>query len=352
MRASASTSSTPAHAHDRQHQPGKPGAAAEIDQAVRAGAGHSGRSCAESRKCRRHGSASVLRRDQVDARATSRPAARHRPRAAPVFHVKHRSASAKSSGVVGSSGAGFRAALYILQQRDQRRRGHAGDARRGAQRRRPRRRELAADLGRQAADRGVIERPPAAAAPRRGGRRRCRAPGVRDSRHSARRFRAARRCPARCAPSSGQTAASRARSMPGCASSSAALRGDAVVVDREAVAAQRGRAHAQFASRARAPRRAPSILAAKARARSPPTAPSAQPDRGQPLVGIVGPQGQPVFGARGEHPVGLAGAAGHQIVDQHADIGVGAVERRAAAAPAADSAALSPAIRPCAAASS
>ena len=52
----------------------------------------------------------------------------------------------------------------------------------------------------------------------------------------------------------------------------------------------------------------------------------AHPDRRQPLIGVVGAQDQPVLGARGEHPVGLAGAAGDEIVDQYADIGVGAVE--------------------------
>src|SRR3954454_18820558 len=72
------------------------------------------------------------------------------PAIVPAFRVKPGSAAQ-------SSGARFRAALYVLQQRDQRRRGHTGDARRRPQRRRPRRREFAADFGRQAADCGVIE---------------------------------------------------------------------------------------------------------------------------------------------------------------------------------------------------
>ena len=52
---------------------------------------------------------------------------------------------------------------------------------------------------------------------------------------------------------------------------------------------------------------------------------------GQPLVGVVGAQRQPVFGARGEHAIGLADAAGDEIVDHHPEIGFGAVEARGAA---------------------
>ena len=47
---------------------------------------------------------------------------------------------------------------------------------------------------------------------------------------------------------------------------------------------------------------------------------------GQPLIGVVGPQRQPIFGPRGEHPIRLGDAAGHQIVDHHAEIAFGAVE--------------------------
>ena len=153
-------------------------------------------------------------------------------------------------------------------------------------------------------------------------------------------------------PSSGQIAASRAMSMPGCASNSAAERGTPSALTarpwrRSAVGGQ-----AQFGRETRAPRRAPRSSRQRRAARSPPTAPIADPDRGQALVGVVGAQGQPVFGARGEHAVGLAGAAGHEVVDQHADIGVGPVEHERRPPPDADSAALSPAISPCAAASS
>ena len=112
LRASASTSSTPRHAHDRQHQPGKPGAAAEIDQA----AARRPESAAEAAPNRGNAGAtdrpSVLAADQVDAPPTSAPAARHRPRAAPVFHVKHRSARrsrpASSGAAQAARGSGRR----------------------------------------------------------------------------------------------------------------------------------------------------------------------------------------------------------------------------------------------------
>ena len=35
---------------------------------------------------------------------------------------------------------------------------------------------------------------------------------------------------------------------------------------------------------------------------------------GEALVGVVGPQGQAVFGPRGEHPVRLGDAAGDEVV--------------------------------------
>ena len=47
---------------------------------------------------------------------------------------------------------------------------------------------------------------------------------------------------------------------------------------------------------------------------------------GQPLIGIVGAQRQPIFGARGEHAVRLGDAARDQIVDHHAEIAFGAIE--------------------------
>ena len=52
----------------------------------------------------------------------------------------------------------------------------------------------------------------------------------------------------------------------------------------------------------------------------------AHAERGQALIRVVGPQLEAVFGPRREHAVGLTGAKRHQIVDHHADIGIGAVE--------------------------
>ena len=48
--------------------------------------------------------------------------------------------------------------------------------------------------------------------------------------------------------------------------------------------------------------------------------------RGQALISVIGAQGQPVFGTRGEHAVRLRRAAGNNIVDHHADIGLRTVE--------------------------
>src|SRR5579885_506319 len=47
---------------------------------------------------------------------------------------------------------------------------------------------------------------------------------------------------------------------------------------------------------------------------------------GQSLIGIVSTQGQPILGARREHPIWLAHAACDQIIDHHAEIAFGAVE--------------------------
>ena len=41
---------------------------------------------------------------------------------------------------------------------------------------------------------------------------------------------------------------------------------------------------------------------------------------GQPLVGVVLPQHQPVLAAGGHDAVGLVGALGHQVVDEGADV--------------------------------
>lgn len=44
--------------------------------------------------------------------------------------------------------------------------------------------------------------------------------------------------------------------------------------------------------------------------------------RSQPAIGVVLSQKQPIFGSAGEHSVGFVGAAGDQVVDQHANVGV------------------------------
>ena len=45
------------------------------------------------------------------------------------------------------------------------------------------------------------------------------------------------------------------------------------------------------------------------------------PERSEPQVGIVLSQQDAVFGARGEHAVGLVYSFGYQVVDQHSDVG-------------------------------
>ena len=47
---------------------------------------------------------------------------------------------------------------------------------------------------------------------------------------------------------------------------------------------------------------------------------------GQPLVGIVGTEREPILGARREHAIGLGDAARDQIVDHHTEIALRAVE--------------------------
>ena len=44
--------------------------------------------------------------------------------------------------------------------------------------------------------------------------------------------------------------------------------------------------------------------------------------RGQPLIGVVGAESQPILGAAGEHAVGLGHTARDQIIDHDADIGL------------------------------
>ena len=56
---------------------------------------------------------------------------------------------------------------------------------------------------------------------------------------------------------------------------------------------------------------------------------------GKPLIGVVGPQRQPVLGPRGEHPIRLSDAARNQVIDHDAEIALGPIEydRRRATCP-------------------
>ena len=47
---------------------------------------------------------------------------------------------------------------------------------------------------------------------------------------------------------------------------------------------------------------------------------------GEPLVGVVRPQRQPVLRPRGEHPIGLGDPLGNEVVDHHPEVAFGAVE--------------------------
>ena len=111
---------------------------------------------------------------------------------------------------------------------------------------------------------------------------------------------------------------------------------------RDGAAGRRARTRARSAARARAARRArrrsrgftqvdfrrsrsraiASRLRANASQRASSTRPSARPRLGQAQVGVVLAQLQPVLGARGEHPVRLGDAAGDEVVDQHAEVGL------------------------------
>ena len=124
-------------------------------------------------------------------------------------------------------------------------------------------------------------------------------------------------------PSSGQTARSRPSPMPGRASSSNAVRRrPSLLMSRPWRAASLG-VRVRLSSRRRPSSRA-AHLRANASRRLGLDQPQRQSGRRQTLVGIVGAQAQAVFGARGEHAIGLGDAARHQVVDHHAHIAVGA----------------------------
>ena len=48
------------------------------------------------------------------------------------------------------------------------------------------------------------------------------------------------------------------------------------------------------------------------------------PALGQAQVGVVLPEQQAVLGTAGEHPVGLGDPAGHEVIDQHAEVALAA----------------------------
>ena len=50
-------------------------------------------------------------------------------------------------------------------------------------------------------------------------------------------------------------------------------------------------------------------------------------ERGEAKVGVVVPEKQAVLGAAREHPIRLRRSLGHEIVDQHADVGIRAGQR-------------------------
>ncbi len=76
------------------------------------------------------------------------------------------------------------------------------------------------------------------------------------------------------------------------------------------------------------------------------------PDVGQTPIGVVLPQQQAILRSAGEHPIRLVHSAGDQIVDHHADVRLVATQHQRLRARPGPSAALAPASRPCAAASS
>ena len=131
------------------------------------------------------------------------------------------------------------------------------------------------------------------------------------------------------ARAAGQTRGAVARSMPGRASSSNAVRRrPSLLMSRPWRAASLG-VRVRLSSRRRPSSRA-AHLRANASRRPAPMQPSVQSGRRQALVGIVGAQAQAVFGARGEHAIGLRDAARHQVVDHHAHIAVGARDEKIA----------------------
>ena len=134
---------------------------------------------------------------------------------------------------------------------------------------------------------------------------------------------------------------------------------EAVTVARRAAPSARARGHSAETSRrlhARALSRATSrsdssCLLLEQRPALVVDQPELAPGRREPQIRVVLTQQQPVLGAAREHAVGLARAARDEVIDEHAEVGLAALRHPGVAALHC-SAALMPATRPCAAASS
>ena len=197
--------------------------------------------------------------------------------------------------------------------------------------------QLFAGFGAQVADRGVVEASresacrPAAAAGRPA------APGGRRSRRtSGRTATCMADLAARSRPARGSCATTSAHSTSGRRSSWSSVTPSTRVVASNCV--DRGRS------------RLPSLAAAASGRRRP--GPPSRPSGVSRRSALSCRSSSRILGPAGEHAIRLIDAAGHQVVDQHADVRLVAVEDRAARRRRACSAALTPAISPWAAASS
>ena len=247
-------------------------------------------------------------------------------------------------------------ALQVHEQQRDRGGRDPRDARRLADRFGPVQIQLLLHLGRQAAHRAVVEvgREPQTSPARDGARSRRAAD--RCSRRTWWRSRPARRPPRRRRRRRRPAASSaRRRSRPagaGARSASTRARSAGPRTRCASSAATRCRIDPRGIRAARARARSRRACAQNASQRASSTTPSSRPALGQPQVGVVLAQLQPILGAAGEHPVRLGHAARDQVVDQHAEVRLVAPRatsrrRRGRTAPA-----LMPASRPCAAASS
>ena len=102
--------------------------------------------------------------------------------------------------------------------------------------------------------------------------------------------------------------------------------GDAVLIDGEPGLRQARRRGLEAIDEAARRRQGRLVLGEARLARSADHA-AGRTDRGQPLARIVDAQAEPVFGARGEHPIGLDDPERRQVVDHDPEIRCRAVER-------------------------